>query len=108
MKSAVAYRHEQEAHESGHVPVCGGACEPHLPSPEPARRQHAAGGPGRQRPPEPGSPGSLHLRHGSLPGARMGLTYPILNPGLATMKPAAVVADEILSLSVTLCPSDQQ
>ena len=66
----MACRHEQAAHEPGHVPVCCGAREPHLPCAQSAWGQHAAGGLGRQWPPEPGSLGSLHLWHGSLPGVR--------------------------------------
>ena len=66
----MACRHEQAAHEPGHVPVCCGAREPHLPCAQSAWGQHAAGGLGRQWPPEPGSLGSLHLWHGSLPGVQ--------------------------------------
>ena len=66
--SAMTCRHEQAPHEPGHVPLCCGACEPHLPCAQSAWGQHAAGGFGRQWPPEPGSFGSLHLWHGSLPG----------------------------------------
>lgn len=43
---------------------------PHPQRAEAAWRPHAAGGRRRQRPPEPGAPGGVHVRHGGVPGGR--------------------------------------